>query len=55
MQDDMSMMLSDAYDAHDMFISQAFKEPESSSKDGNLRQEQHRSTETTYTRVMSTR
>ena len=25
-----------------MFISQAFKEPDSSSKDGNLQQEQHR-------------
>ena len=31
----------DAYDAHDMFISQAFKEPDSSLKDGNLQQQEN--------------
>jgi len=35
------MMLNDAYDAHDMLISQAFKEPDPSSKDGNLQQQEN--------------
>ena len=33
--------VNDVYDAHDMLISQAFKEPDPSSKDGNLQQQEN--------------